>query len=166
MGCGYRFASLQDCPTISLPYVGGDERGLFTAALIREIECSGAFQYVNAGGELELIVKMFDFREENIGFRYDVNKHGQLTNSLVPAEMRFSTLAEVTVFDTQNGCILLGPIKVASHVDFDHDYFKVRDGQNVFSLGQLTGTEEAKEAASPLLYRKMAEKIVTYLRFM
>lgn len=163
---GYRLGSgdLADYyHTICIPYVQGDMTGLFTASLIREIGSSSPFRYVNSGGDLNLCVVLIGLREENVGFRYDIEKSGALANWLVPTETRLWAAAEITVIDTASNCILVGPVRVATSVDFDHEYYLSQNGVNVFSLGQLTDIREACEAAQTPLSRALAQKIVDYI---
>src|ERR1700677_4816290 len=49
--CGYQTISSTERPTISIPYVRGDEEGFLTNAVISEINRTGMYDYVNSGGE-------------------------------------------------------------------------------------------------------------------
>lgn len=164
--CGYQLGSgdLADSyHTVCIPYVQGDVMGLFTASLIREIGNSSPFHYVNTGGDLSLYVRLVGLRDENIGFRYDIEKSGALANWLVPTETRLWAAAEITLVDSVSNCILVGPVRVATSVDFDHEYYLSQNGVNVFSLGQLTDIQEARDAAQAPLSRALAQKIVDYI---
>lgn len=164
-GCGYRLGSgvLSTYQTIDIPYITGDLSGLYTAALIREVSHTSPFQYVNSGGELTLRVCLVGFRDENIGFRYDIEKSGALANWLVPTETRLWAAAEITVIACDSNTILLGPVRVETSVDFDHEYYLSQNGVNVFSLGQLTDIREAREAAQTPLSQALAQKITDYI---
>lgn len=164
--CGYQFGSGTQAPvrTLSVPYVIGDTDGSLTASLINYLSRSGVFEYRQSDGAGILKVKLLDFRDENIGFRYDRNQNGRLTKSIIPTETRLSGLAEVVVVDACSGCILLGPTVISTSVEFDHEYYSSRDGINVFSLGQLTDIDEARDAAqSEPLNQELARMIVDYL---
>jgi hypothetical protein len=164
--CGYRLGSgdLSDAyHTISIPYICGDMTGLFTASLIREIGNSSPFRYVNSGGDLLLCIRLIGQRDENVGFRYDIEKSGALANWLVPTETRLWAAAEITVIEAASSMPLVGPVRVATYVDFDHEYYLSQNGVNVFSLGQLTDIREATEAAQTPLSRALAQKIVDYI---
>lgn len=165
-GCGYRagydgLASTYH--TISIPYAEGDLNGQLTAAIISEVNKSGAFQYVNQCGNLRLIVKIIDFNDQNIGFRYDRHKDGRLRDTIIPVETRLFALAEVTLIDNMNERILLGPTKLSAHIDFDHDYYSSRNEVNVFSLGQLSDYDAAYDAANTPLNNALARIIIGYI---
>lgn len=165
-GCGYQVGeggSLAHYQTITIPFVDGDANGDMTAALVKEITRSGAFQYQCANGQLVLCVKILEVNDYNIGFRYDINKDCKITNSLIPTETRVYAIAEVAVTDACSGCTLLGPVEMKASVDFDHDYYSSRDGVNIFSLGQLSDIDAARDAVYQPLYRELSEKIVDYI---
>ena len=164
VSCGYRFGqgtSLTQGRTISVPYIEGDQDGDLTAALIKECVTSGGLRYARERGDLILKVKILTFRDENIGFRYDRKKSGKLDDSLLPSEVRLSALAEVVVLNGSNCKIILGPARINASVDFD--YCTTCEGVNVFSLGQLSDLEAARNAAMEPLNRTLAQRIVDYL---
>lgn len=185
LSCGYQFGqgSLPSkYQTISVPYVEGDISGELTAILIKQISRSGSFRYVSDNGDLILYVTLCDCSEENIGFSYDTKKNkddkhrrkdGKKDNSgcnkrdfnhsIIPIESRATIIAEVTVVDCSSGCTVLGPAKLIASVDFDHDYYYSPNKINVFSLGQLTDVDEARDAVLTPLYRALAEKITEYI---
>ncbi len=149
--------------SISVPYVEGDTDGSLTAAVIKEIVQSGTFEYRHTGGRLILYIKKVDLREENIGFRYDRKKRGQLTKEIIPTETRMTVFVEVSVVDAASCATMLGPVRLAAGVDFDHDYYFSRDSVNVFSLGQLSDIDAAYDAVEIPLQRTLAKKIVDYV---
>jgi len=164
--CGYKygFGDLSSrYRTIYVPYVEGDHTGSFTTALINELSTSGAFCYSDCGGDAILSIKILDYRDENIGFRYDRNKNNELLNSLIPAETRRTVIAIISLYDSETCCNILGPDKIVASVDFDHEYNSSRDGVNVFSLGQVTDIYGARDASIDPLNRVLAQKIVDYL---
>ena len=166
--CGYHQGQggLSDSyRTISVPYVEEDRDGQLTAAIAKQIAVSGAFEYLHSGGDLILKVIIIDFSEENIGFRYDRNKEGQVSKyrDIIPTETRLTALAEVSVIDACSGTIVLGPARLSSSVDFDHDYYTSRDEINVRSLGQLNDIDAALDAVHRPLNEALAQKIVDYL---
>jgi hypothetical protein len=166
-GCGYRVGNGEGLPacysSISVPYVDGDMEGYLTAAIVKEIVRSGAFQYRYCGGSLILNVTQLDIDEDNIGFRYDRRKRGTLTSDIIPTETRMTILVEVSVTDAASCCTVLGPVQLSASVDYDHDYYSSRDGVNIFSLGQLSDLDEAYDAAQTPLNRTIARKIVDYI---
>lgn len=164
--CGYKLG-YGEIPkvynTVEIPFVQGDPRGAFTEELVFALSASGAMTYVQCGGRTELIVSILEFRDQNIGFRYDRGENNQIEETLVPAETRRTAIAEVRLVDRVTGEQILGPDLIRASMDFDHEFNSSRDGVNVFSLGQVSDIDEAEEAALTALYRKLARKIVDYL---
>jgi hypothetical protein len=165
-GCGYH--SGQGCipevyHTISIPYVEGDIDGDLTAALVKQFSQSGGLEYRNCGGQLCLKVKIVDLLEENIGFRYDRKKSGRLDHTIIPTEMRITIFAEFSVCHNYSGEVILGPVIISASRDFDHDYYTSRNMVNIFSLGQLTDVDDAKDGIQAPLNQELARKIVEYI---
>lgn len=166
MSCGYRSGQggfLSVYRTISVPYVQGDWNGELTAAIVKELTQSTNLSYQRNGGALSLQVQLIDIDDMNIGFRYYRNVKEDIKKSVVPDETRLTATAEIRVVEAASGTVLLGPVILAADVDFDHDYYTPRDRVNVFSLGQLTDIDEAQDAATRPLNRRLARKIVDYL---
>lgn len=149
--------------TISIPYIEGDQEGELTAELIRQLSISGAFEYRPIGGALIVKVKVIELSDENIGFRYDREKKGNLKKAIIPTETRLTALAEVTVIEAGTNQVIRGPIQLSASVEFDHDYYRVRDAENIFSLGQLSDVYAAHDAVMYPLNRSLAEKITSYV---
>jgi hypothetical protein len=165
-GCGYTLNTVpgfNDAPTISIPYVEGDVDGQLTAALIQQVSISGEYVYRASGGEYTLAARIIDDTYENIGFRYDRSRKGCLKHYIIPVEMREGLLIEVQVIASCSGETILGPNRLYADLEYDHDYYSIRDGINVKSLGQLTDIDSAEDAAKTPLYRKLAEKVVSWL---
>lgn len=165
-GCQYQFGRgelSERFATISVPYVEGDQEGELTSEVIKGLSTSGAFSYVNQGGDLTLKIKFIELRDENIGFRYDRNKRGKLKKSIIPTETRYTALAEVLLIESGSGQVIRGPTRITASTDFDHTYYTTRDEINVFSLGQLSDIDEARNAAMHPLNRHLAERIVDYV---
>jgi len=164
--CGYRFGH-GGLPTqyrsITVPYAEGDLDGSLTAEVIRQFSTAGAFEYRRCGGDLILNIKVLDFGDEDIDFRYYRNKEGKRTSETIPVETRLTVLVEVVVIDAATGVSVLGPARIEDYTDFDHDYYSTRDAVNVFSLGQLTDFDEAYDAAQRPLNQSLAKKIVNYV---
>lgn len=165
-GCGYTMGQgvlPAKYHTIAVPYVGGDKFGDLTAAIIKELSRSGHLRYQTGIADLSLQVDIVDFKEENIGYRYFRKKSGKLTDSIIPVESRATVLVDVTVVDCCSGCPVLGPARIFASVDFDHDYYFTRDQVNIFSLGQLSDVDAAREAMQRPLNQALARKIVDYV---
>lgn len=165
-GCGYQMGQgtlPAQYQTITVPYIEGDMTGEMTSALIREISRSGGFEYKTCSAQLILKVAIIEIKDENIGYRYDLNKKGRLTHAIIPTESRITALAEVTVLDGCKLCPVLGPVRIYASVDFDHAYYFVRDGENIFSLGQVNDYDEAYDAVMRPLGKVLADKIVDFV---
>jgi hypothetical protein len=164
--CGYRLEenfSAEDSPVyVNIPYIDGDVDGRLTSALIKELSSSGKYLY-SPSGELQLIVTIDDYYDENIGFRYDRSRKGKLKHYIIPTETRSYMMVEVELRSAFSEEAARAPVKILASMDYDHDYYIIRHGVNIFSLGQLTDVDTAEEAALVPLEKKMAEKIVDYV---
>lgn len=163
LGCGYHFGTSGHSEvyhTISIPFIEGDEDGTFTSTLIEQLVQSGHYTYVSEGGALTLKVKLIDFNDENIGFRYDRKKDGRRRKAIIPTEARLTSSAEVTLVESCSGTPLIGPVIINASIDFDHNYYLGRGEVNVFSLGQLNDYDIAYEDAYKPLGRALAQKVV------
>lgn len=166
VACGYRWgqgSAISEYRTISIPYVEGDWDGNLTAAVIKHMGQSGSLRYCDSGGALLLKIRIVDDYDENIGFRYDRSRKGHFKRRIVPDEMRVTYVAEVSVIEVATGDLLMGPVRISADIEFDHDYYSSRNGVNVFSLGQLTDVDEARDAAQHPLNEELARKIVDYV---
>jgi len=164
--CQYQFGHgelSRQYSTISVPYIEGDKEGDLTAEVIKRIGTSGSFRYESSGGDLILFVKVIDYKNEDIGYRYDRKKHGQLKKVLIPTETRLNAQAEVMIKDACTGQIIRGPSVITAGIDFDHDFYFSRHEINVFSLGQLNDIDAAQDAVMQPLNRNLAAKIVDYV---
>ncbi len=165
-GCQYQFGRgelSQRYATISVPYAEGDQKGELTTDVIKKLSTSGAFRYVSCGGDLILKIKLVEFREENIDFRYDRKKTGRLKKSIIPTETRVTAISEVLLIESGTGQIVRGPTQITASTDFDHTYYTTRDKMNIFSLGQLNDIDAARDAVMHPLNRYLAEQIVDYV---
>lgn len=164
--CGYQFGEggiASQYKTLSVPLVLGDEDGDLTSALVEQVVRSGAYAYSRDEGALILKVELIDFRDENIGFRYDRKKDGKRRKAIIPTETRLAVTAEVTLIESCSGRPILGPARILANIDFDHDYYSSRGEINVFSLGQLGDYDSAYDAVYKPLNRVLAQKIVDFI---
>ncbi len=175
-GCGYRFEgcpSNEDPITLTIPYVPGDNDGLFTEELVRQFSSSGLFECVRDGGEYILKVAITKDTNTRIGFRYDQDDTtGALKKNIIPDEFRRSIVAEVTLVKSSTDEIVFGPETVIGSSEFDCvnpsavtdltfvNPLGVREKVIQFSLGQLDSVEGAQDNAGIPLYRGLAQSIV------
>lgn len=166
--CGWKMGEsviIQNYQTISVPFVEGDREGFLTQYVIQELAEMSPLSYVNQGGDLNLLIKLCTVDTENVGFRYDRKKDGELIDYIIPTETRLKAIAEVTLVDPCQNTPLLGPLRIEAWVDFDHDWYSTFGAVNIFSLGQLNDYDEAYDAALKPLYCRLARKIVDYVIF-
>lgn len=165
-GCGYQMGQegvALSYRTLSVPSITGDGDGGLTSAIVKEVSRSGCFEYRQNGSAAILQVVLLDLKDNNIGFRYDRHKSGEIRHTIIPTETRLTGIVEVTLVDGCTGAAILGPVKITASVDFDHDYYTSRNGVNIFSLGQLNDYDEAYDAALHPLNVVLAQKIVDYI---
>lgn len=161
--CGLEMQTYEKRPSIEIPYIKGDLDGGLTAAVIKYVTRSGAYEYRANGASYILNVCNLEIDETDIGFRYDRKKRGKLTRDTIPTEERITATAEVSVVEAASGKVILGPEVITASVDYDHDYYFSRNGVNIFSLGQLTDLEEAYDAVQVPLHNELAKAIAEYL---
>lgn len=160
--CGYQFDNIShdSRKTICVPYALGDHQGDLTTQVIHLLASSGKFLPVSSGGRYQLNIYLLNSRNENVGFRYDVNQDGALTNTLVPQETRTSLLVEIDLYDRFYDCTVIGPAKVSASTVYDHEWYSSPNAINVFSLGQVNDYSDARDGALFPLNQKLAQKIV------
>jgi len=161
--CGYHYGEgslSSNYSTISVPYIKGDTYGELTAALIKEITRSGSLRYKRSGGDLVFEIAILDFKEEDIGFRYDRQKDGRREKNTIPTETRITAITEVSLFECCSGERVFGPRKIQASVDFDHNYYFGSDHLSRVSLGQVTDIDAARDSVRTPLFNHLAEKIV------
>lgn len=164
--CGYHLGEsdlAKKYKSISIPYVEGDLDGDLTGELIRQISSRTSLKYLKSGGNLVLEVRILDYTDENVGFRYDRDKQGHLKKDVIPTETRCFAIAEITLLESYSGNKVIGPVRIGANVVYDHDYYSSRNSINVFSLGQLDNIDTAREIAQHPLNQELARKIVDYI---
>ena len=158
-------------PTISVPFVNGDEDGMFTAQIIETISASGLADVRSHGGQYLLKVSILGEEMEKIGFRVDPQKvDGKVRRNLLASEGRRAIKIEALI--CQGDDVVRGPYLITADADYDYvDGDSIQDltfvnpeGATVtvlpFSLGQLEPNESAALASTRPLYRKLAQKIL------
>lgn len=178
-GCGYRFSpefSNQKIPTVSVPYIEGDDDGTLTAELIRTLTASGLADIRSHDAEYRLKVKIENFQNQTIGYRRDKQKvSGEVRKNIVGREGRKSITAVFSLYKKNSEEIASGPFTLSADTDYDYvDGDSIQDlafinseGTSTvvlpFSLGQLESIESAQEASTKPLYEKLSQKIADTL---
>jgi len=174
--CGYHWTA--ETPEgrpvrVSVPFISGDEQGVLTSEIISALSSSGMVRISSSMPEYRLQVCVLKQNNETIGFRRDRQKvHGGVKKNLLACEGRRVLEAEVMLRHVDTGEVAWGPYRLAADADYDYVdgdsiqdlTFVAPDGSPMivlpFSLGQLESVESAQEAATQLLYRRLAKKIV------
>ncbi len=173
VSCGYHWQPDSSIPSISLPFIEGDEEGQLTNEVAHAIALSGIGELQSHGGAYRLQIALCDSCSETIGFRRDRQKvDGKNKKNMLACEARKTIAAEVTLFRESSQEIVFGPEKIEADIDFDYvdnDCYKdltfvdpegFTQAVLPFSLGQLEPYESAQDAAMCPLYRNLAQKIV------
>lgn len=161
--CGYHLESEMPVRPLSVPFAVGDHQGELTNQVIYQINTAGKFRTTTAPSRYTLKLELVGNKEKNIGFRYDRNEDGQLNSTIIPSETRTSVLCLCELWDTQRCCVVLGPAKISASYAFDHEWYSSWGAVNVFSLGQVTDYQDAKDQVHTPLYRNLATKISDWL---
>jgi len=173
-GCGYRWQPdypYGTRPSVSVPFVVGDEDGMLTAEIIRALSSSGLVEVCSSGGDYQLHVTIASGTAENVGYRIDPQKvDKKVRKNLLACEGRRTMTIEAALY--QGDELIYGPYPITSDAEYDYvDGDSIQDltfvnpaGKVVtvlpFSLGQLESVESAQEAATKPLYSRLAQKIV------
>ena len=152
-----------DRATLEIPYCKGDSDGLFTNALVAEIEKRDSFTYVNENARYILQVKILDRKSNTIGYRYNPEKLKKGKFGLIPNEGRLRILALVEVIDPLSKKIIIGPAHIEASCEYDHDNYTINHDVNRFSLGQLSDIDTTNDVVDIPLYRNLAKNIANYL---
>ncbi len=178
-GCGYRWQS-EDAsfarPTVTVPYVVGDEEGRLTASIIEALSTSRTMVVKPHGGDLRLEVTVVGHSSQQIGYRRDPQDvYNTLRKNLLASEGRRTLTTTITLYKGASTEVVTGPYQVSVYADYDYvDGDSLQDltfinaqGQQQtvlpFSLGQLEPKEAAYDAAATPLYFKIAHKIADML---
>ncbi len=175
-GCGYHWSAetLEGRPIrVTVPFISGDEQGILTSEIISALSSSGLVRISSTMPEYRLHVAILKQNNETIGFRRDLQKvRDGLHKNLLACEGRRVLETEVVLRQVDTGAVAWGPYRLSSDADYDYVdgdsiqdlTFTAPDGTPMivlpFSLGQLESVESAQEAATQLLYRRLAKKIV------
>lgn len=164
--CGYHFGRgelIQRYSTVCVPYVEGDDEGVFTAELIHALNTQGCLSYRSCGADLALKVCLLAPIENNIGFIYAPKDETSVSNILTSNEARLMIVARLQLVDRRSGEAVFGPMEIESSIDYDFDPDLSHVASHDFSLGQLEMHNLAQDAAFPALYRLLAQKVVDYV---
>jgi hypothetical protein len=174
--CGYRWEPEYPTaarPSITVPFILGDEDGMLTSSIVQALGSSGLVSVRNHNADYRLEVSIVDHQTGIIGFRIDPQKiRGQMNQNILACEGRKSMALKATLYVGSSDKIAYGPYEVVGDADYDFIdgdslsdlTFLSKNGAVTevlpFSLGQLEPSESAQEAATRPLYHQLANKIV------
>ncbi len=174
-GCGYHWHQEEDKPTLSVPFIAGDDDGSLTNEIIRTISASNIAQ-IRHNGNYRLQASFKDLKTDTIGYRRDKQKvDGTISTNIVASEQRKSITLEIAIYQQSSNQIVFGPYTITTEIEYDFiDGDSIQDlvfinPQGIpttvlpFSLGQLEPVEAAQEASSRPLNQKIARKIAEFV---
>ena|GEM_PF-1687917 len=167
-GCCYQFGQggcIEQGKTVSVPYIEGDRRGVFTNELVHAIATNGHLRMQQGCADYSLRVCLLPPTDTNIGFNYAKEKNLSKSNILVSREARLSICATLTLIECASGQRVAGPTEVCSSLDYDFESDFSRQGVDDFSIGQIQMHNLAKSSAMDALAKLLAEKIVDVVTF-
>ncbi len=170
--CGYRWQpDYAYRPTVTVPFVQGDQEGRLTSEIVSALSASGLVDVLSYGGDYTLKITINGASDETIGYRRDPQKvDGKIRENLLACEGRRSLTVEASLYWGPE--LAFGPYLLTADADYDYvDGDSIQDltfinpsGALVtvlpFSLGQLEPIDSAQEAATYPLYSRIAQKIV------
>ena len=162
---GYKFLhDPQECSkTINVSPILADTDGFLMSQIVKKISSQSPLKYSICQPDFLLKVEVDQQGNKNIGYRYDVTRKDKLKKALIPTESRYILIATATLIDLKANQIVSGPTKITATLDYDFDYYKIQDNVNVFSLGQVSDFETAKDSVKNPLYSKLADLIVEFI---
>lgn len=172
--CGYHTHEKEVSPqqrlTISIPYFSGDQDGMLTDTIIKQLCTSPSFAYKNQGGTLILEGQVLDDSYVDIGYQYDRQPvSGKIIHRLVPNEGRRTITVRISLIDGYSHKVLHGPFDLSASSDYD--FFNAHSSSFIgsmgqpqstlfFSLGQLDSEQGAHEHSRIPLHECLANKII------
>jgi hypothetical protein len=168
--CNYQW-DVQE-KTLSIPYIFGDEDGMFTSMLVQAISSSTGARVACEASQYRLEVALVKQQNEVIGYRQDPQKiRGKVRKEILADEGRRTLSVDVTLYKVGIEEPIVGPERLFARAEYDYvdgdsyqDLTFELNGKTKtvlsFSQGQLQSAEAAQEAAARPLYRQLSQKIV------
>lgn len=167
VSCGYRL--LENDKNVSLQYVKGDEKGIFTKELVYALSSLGFDCSENADYVLD--VSLENIQDNVIGYRFDRENDGRLKKNIMATENRKKIDAKISLISKKDRVVIWGPYVISACVDYDYvTQDSIRDLSFIlpsgrresvlaFSLGQLESIDSASNGALNSLYKILAKKV-------
>ncbi len=173
--CGYQF-NVDPPVTFQIRPIPGDHDRAFQGELVAAIAASSGFQYTPYGADVEIAIQFDRLKTEHCDYRYQTEDGSEaIIDRLSPVGAKHEAVVTCTVLRRSSGQLLLSgqPFRQEFSFDFvdDRSYqdlaFTEFSGQSTttlqYSLGQLGAEDDAAKSALRPLFKKIAEKVASYL---
>lgn len=148
---------------ICIDFIDKDEQGIFTSALIYELEQrSLAVQPTQKNARFILNIRLLNESDENIGFAYAPQQSTDTVprHFVVADEGRLSLSIRVQLKDTQTGLLIFDRCLPKEYISFDFEPDLGTKNCQQFALGQYEMHSEALQSARRVLYAQAAKAVV------
>lgn len=147
--------------TLEMGFIPGDNDGEFTFLLAHALNQRGV-GLLN-GSSYILKVRLENLRSDNIGYRHDRNRDGQILSQLTTSEARYWESAHVEIIDASTERVLAGPVEIREYIDSDFIPEQGPADSLSFSLGLLTTRHRAQSEALSALKQKLAAIVSSWV---
>jgi len=174
-GCGYQ-VGVAPPVTFQIGSIPGDHDRSFQSELIAAIAASSGFQYMPFGADIEINMTVDRLKTEHHDYRYQTEDgSGAVIDRLSPIGAKHQAVVTCQVLRRSSGQPLLTAQPFRQELNFDFvDFRSYQDlafnefsGQQAttlqYSLGQLGAEDDAAKSALRPLFKKVAEKVASYL---
>lgn len=144
---------------MDIPYIEGDDKGVLTAGVIKEISSRSSIRYTRGASDLVLRIKLENPQSEAIGYTYATSLNGKQEKHLTASEKRLSQQATIEVVEVNTGKIVLGPKTVRASIEYDQNSAFISRGPLKTSQGQLQQPVASDEFASEKIFDPLAREI-------
>lgn len=153
--CGFQ-PVLIERTSLSLKIIG-DQEGVFTSALLAELN---AFGYtIDHCAPYSLFLEMKTPKIQHVGFQFDTT--GAPCQAIVPNETKLIERVFLSLYYEDIPLICSHSVEFSQ--TFDHTWLATPNQINLFSLGQLTDYTDAKRFCSSAAKKRLAEEVVMCL---
>lgn len=147
---------------IVLDFIDHDELGVFTSALMYELEKHSIPVYTEPCNKRYVLqVSLYNEQDENIGFSFAQQQATDKTprHFIVADEGRLSLSIHVQLKDTQTGALIINQRLLKEFVSYDFEPDLGISDEQRFALGQYEMHNEAVKNAKRVLYTHAAKAV-------
>lgn len=165
VGCNHQLSSVGrsiQAEGIYLDFIDHDELGIFTSALVYELEKHTLpIQTTACNTRYVLQVSLYDEHDENIGFSFAQQQTSDKVprHFIVADEGRLSLSVRVQLKDMQTGALIVDQRLSKEFVSFDFEPDLGTYDEQTFALGQYEMHNEALKNARRVLYARAAKAV-------